>query len=152
MSMGAAPDRPERFKLPAAVSLLLVHDGKILLCRRKDTGWQDGKYGFMAGHIDGGESFTATLCREAMEELGITVEPRDVRFAHLQHNTVDGEYVYVFFVAEKWQGEPRIREPHKCDNIRWFPMDKLPDDLVYGTADVIGHYLAGVFYSESGFN
>ncbi len=122
-------DAPERFKLPATAILLLVRDDHILLCRRKDTGWEDGKYGFMAGHIDGNESFTAALCREAKEELGVIVKPSDVRFVHLQHHLSNKEYIYVYFVASKWEGEPKVNEPEKCDDVRWFTFDKLPPDL-----------------------
>jgi 8-oxo-dGTP pyrophosphatase MutT (NUDIX family) len=144
-------DVAERFELPATAILLLIREQKILLCRRYQTGWEDGKYGFMAGHIDGGESFSGALCREAMEELGIKIDPADVRFAHLQHHLSNKEYVYVYFAADKWEGEPEIKEPHKCDDIQWFPLDALPPDLVYNTADVIRYYRQGIYYSEDGF-
>ena len=141
----------ERFRLHATAILLLVHDGKVLLCRRFNTGWEDGKYGFMAGHIDGDESFRSALCREADEELGITIEPDDLRFFHVQHHISNKEYVYMYFTASKWKGEPSNRELHKCDDVQWFPLDNLPDKLVADTADTIEYYRHGVLYSESGF-
>ena len=141
----------ERFALHATAILLLVKDDKILLCRRFNTGWEDGKYGFMAGHIDGGESFTDALCREAKEELGIVIDPVDVRFVHVQHHISNKEYVYMYFAVTRWSGEPSIQEPDKCDDIRWFPMDSLPPKLIADTAQVIDCYQKGVIYSESGF-
>jgi 8-oxo-dGTP diphosphatase len=102
----------ERFKLHATAILLLVKDGKILLCRRFNTGWEDGKYGFMAGHIDGNEPFTVALCREAKEELGIEINPQDVHFVHVQHHCSNKEYVYMYFTASAWQGE-------MCDGSPW---------------------------------
>jgi 8-oxo-dGTP diphosphatase len=56
-----------RFTLPCTVPLLLVRDNKILLLRRYNTGWQDGNYGVPAGHIDGGESLTDAIIRDAIE-------------------------------------------------------------------------------------
>lgn len=141
----------ERFRLHATAILLLIKEGKILLCRRFNTGWEDGKYGFMAGHIDGEESFSTALCREAKEELGINVKPKDVQFVHVQHHISNKEYVYMFFTAHKWQGTPRIQEPDKCDDIQWFPLDKLPAELVADTAFIVDCYRKGVSYSESGF-
>jgi hypothetical protein len=35
----------ERFKLVSAVHLFFIRDGKILLLRRFNTGYEDGKYG-----------------------------------------------------------------------------------------------------------
>ncbi len=141
----------QRFTLPATAILLLIKGDKILLCRRDNTGWEDGKYGFMAGHIDGNESFRQALCREAKEELGITVAPEDAQFVHMQHHLSNKEYMYVFFVVNKWQGEPTICEPDKCGDIRWFPLSELPPNLVANTGETVQFYKDGVFYSETGF-
>lgn len=122
-----------------------------MLCRRHQTGWQDGKYGFMAGHIDGNESFRMALCREAKEELGIIIRPQDLEFAHVQHHISNKEYVYMYFAASKWQGQPRVCEPDKCDDVRWFPLEKLPPNLVADTGFILDYYQQGVHYSESGF-
>lgn len=138
----------ERFKLHATAILLLIKDGQILLCRRHNTGWEDGKYGFMAGHIDGGESFSQALCREAKEELGITINPADVRFVHARHYVGSKEYMFMFFTASKWQGEPIVCEPDKCDDVQWFPLDELPSELVVGTDFILECYRKGIAYSE----
>ena len=140
-----------RFMLPATAILLLIKDDRVLLCRRYNTGWEDGKYGFMAGHIDGGESFTSALCREAKEELGIAIKPEDLRFVHMQHRTSNKEYIYTYFTTAKWQGKVSIHEPDKCDGIQWFTLDKLPTNLVADTAFIIECYQKGVLYSETGF-
>lgn len=141
----------DRFRLHATAILLLIKDGKVLLCRRHNTGWEDGKYGFMAGHLDGDESFVAALCREANEELGITIRPKDVNFAHVQHHISSKEYVYMYFTAGKWTGEPVVQEPEKCDDVKWFALDGLPENLVADTAFILDCYRNGVLYSESGF-
>ena len=40
------------------------------------------------------------------------------------------ERVDYFFTATAWSGEPRIVEPEKCADLRWFPLDGLPDPVV----------------------
>jgi len=140
-----------RYTLPVAVSLLLVKDDKILLSRRHNTGWEDGRYGFIAGHIDGDESLTAALCREAYEEAGITIKPEDAVYVHSTHHKSNREYMYIFFEVKKWLGEPSIKEPDKCDALEWYPLDALPDNLVFGTKAVLEAYQRGVMYSEVGW-
>ena len=46
----------KRFKLILSVYLILVKDGKTLLLRRTNTGYEDGNYGLVAGHVDGNEN------------------------------------------------------------------------------------------------
>ena len=73
----------ERFKLIPAVYLLLRQDDKILLLRRANTGYQDGNYSLIAGHLDGDELATEGIIREAKEEAGITISKADLNFVHV---------------------------------------------------------------------
>src|SRR3989344_4788840 len=61
----------ERYKIIPEVFLFLVVDGKILLSRRFQTGWEDGNYGLPAGHGEDGETMREGVRREAREEIGI---------------------------------------------------------------------------------
>ena len=60
-----AVEKAKRFTLLSAVHLVLIKDDKILLLRRKNTGYEDGKYSLVAGHLDGKESVTTAMIREA---------------------------------------------------------------------------------------
>jgi hypothetical protein len=35
-----------------------------------------------------------------------------------------------FYEVRVWQGTPGIREPAKCASMEWFPLDRLPPDVV----------------------
>ncbi|HXH26320.1 MAG TPA: NUDIX domain-containing protein [Candidatus Acidoferrum sp.] len=144
----------DRFTLPAAVFLFLIQGDKILLMRRSGTGWHDGDYDLAAGHIDGNESLTTTVCREAHEEMGITIDPVNVKFVNLMHAyfAEDGkEYFDIYFEVEKWQGEPKIMEPGKCDDMQWFSLDRLPENLTPSTQMGLAAYQARSSYTEFGF-
>src|SRR3989344_9476080 len=107
----------KRFMLRAAVYLMPLKDNQILLSRRYKTGWMDGKYSLIAGHLDGNESVSKSMIREAYEEAGIKIDPEDLKPATVLHRySTDQEYMDFFFIAEKWTGEPTIKESNKCDD------------------------------------
>ncbi|HUD07311.1 MAG TPA: NUDIX domain-containing protein [Candidatus Saccharimonadales bacterium] len=142
----------ERFKLIPAVYLLLRRDNEILLLRRANTGYQDGKYSVIAGHQDGDELSTDAIIREAEEEAGIELSQTDLKFVHIAHrltrNQKDQERIDLFFEAWRWDGEVTNKEPGKCDDLSWFPLDKLPDNMLPLVRLVIEDVLSGVIYSE----
>ena len=50
------PEQPRaRFRVVAAVHLILLRGGRVLLLRRCNAGFEDGKYSLPAGHLDGEE-------------------------------------------------------------------------------------------------
>jgi ADP-ribose pyrophosphatase YjhB (NUDIX family) len=142
----------ERFKLIPAVYLLLRRNNEVLLLRRANTGYQDGTYSIVAGHLEGDELATTGIAREAKEEAGITVSPTDVRLVHTCHrlsrNEARQERVDLFFEASKWQGEITNAEPEKCDDLSWFPVDQLPDNMLPLVKYVVSHIAQGIAYSE----
>ncbi|MDB5182052.1 MAG: hypothetical protein JWP13_815 [Candidatus Saccharibacteria bacterium] len=141
----------ERFTLSAAVYLLLIKDNKVLLLRRYNTGWADGMYSMVSGHVDGGEPLSVAMCREAKEEAGITIAPGDIEFLHVMHRMSNKEYIDFFFMARNWEGEPYNAEPEKCDDMQWFPLDKLPDNILPHVRQVIAGYKKGLPFSEIGW-
>lgn len=142
----------ERFTLRAAAYLLLIKNGEVLLLRRHNTGWHDGEYTLPAGHIDGGETIRSELCREAIEEVGCTVSPDDLRFAHVMHQRDNNEYIDFYFVAQNWQGEPTNCEPEKCSEVQWFAINNLPVNILPNVKQALNAYAAGRAYSEFGWN
>ena len=59
-----------------AVYLLLLREGQVLLLRRHNTGYEDGNYSVIAGHVEPGERITQALVREAAEEAGSLMQRR----------------------------------------------------------------------------
>ena len=142
----------ERFKLIPAAYLVLRQDNKVLLLRRANTGYQDGKYGLVAGHLDGDELGTVAMAREAKEEAGIDVDPNKLRFVHIAHrlsrNQVDQERIDLFYELTEWQGQLQNTEPEKCDDLSWFNIDDLPDNMLPFVRLVLTDIAAGISYSE----
>ena len=53
-----------------ATFLLVEHDGAILLQRRRNTGFADGLWALVGGHMEHFEGVKEAMAREANEELG----------------------------------------------------------------------------------
>jgi ADP-ribose pyrophosphatase YjhB (NUDIX family) len=144
-----------RHKNVPASYLVLCKDNKVLLSRRYNTGYEDGMYSLVAGHVDPKETFTQCIIREAQEEAGIVLRAEDVTVAHIMHRNCspDEEYerIDTFFVAEKWEGEIVNREPHKCDELSWFDLDSLPENLLPYVKQAIEGAKNKIYYSEYGW-
>lgn len=141
----------DRYRIIPAAHLLLIRDQSILLARRFNTGYEDGNYSVAAGHLDGGESVRAAMVREAKEELGIDIDPSDLRIVHVMHRNSDDERVDFFLTTDVWQGEPRITEQDKCDDIRWFPLNGLPNNTIPYVRSAIESVKANESFSEFGW-
>ncbi len=137
-----------RFKMIAEVYLLFRRDGEILLSRRANTGYQDGRYGLVAGHVDGGEPLAVAAAREALEEAGVAIDPADLRLKVVMHRRAEDERLGFFFEPTRWSGELFNAEPHKCDELRWFPVDDLPADTIAYVREGVRCAEAGEAYSE----
>jgi 8-oxo-dGTP diphosphatase len=112
-----------RFTVIPAVHLFLVSGGRILLQRRFNTGYEDGKYSVVAGHLDGDEPATQAMVREDF-----------------------------FFTARAWHGTPRVMERDRCAELTWWPLERLPDGMVPYVRAAIDRYRDGVAFSEFGWS
>lgn len=141
-----------RFTLIPEAHLLLRRDDDVLLLRRQNTGYEDGNYSVVAGHVDGNETARQAMAREALEEAGLQIAPQALRLCHVMHRRSTAERVSFFFTADEWQGEPQNREPHKCSELAWYPLQSLPPNVISYVRTAIGLWQRGEVYSEFGWD
>src|SRR5581483_4419071 len=123
----------DRLKATPAAYLILEKDGKVLSIRRYNTGYRDGEYSLPAGHLEEGELPSECILREAQEEVGIKIKSEDLEFVCVHYRLREdqtGERIDFFFVADNWEGEPKIMELDKNDDLQWFYPDNLPKNMV----------------------
>ncbi|GGV24689.1 hypothetical protein GCM10010495_45390 [Kitasatospora herbaricolor] len=169
-SPAAAADRPEPRPepvLPAArtasagphrtgigLHLVIVDDGLVLLGRRRNSSFADGCWHLPAGHLEPGESITAGTAREAREELGIGIDPAGLELLHVLHHLdaddTEGR-LQLFFRPVVYTGQVSNREPEKCHELRWWPLDGLPEQVVPYTARALAEIALGRGLSTPGW-
>jgi len=133
-----------------AVYGILLQDDKVLMLRRYKTGWMDGMYGLPAGHLEKGEKLFEAAIREIYEETGVRIDENDLEFKHVSHRSEAGNFEYMdfYYIVRKWSGVPRITERDKSDDIQWFNLDKLPENIVPNTKMGIRAVLSDEAISE----
>jgi 8-oxo-dGTP pyrophosphatase MutT (NUDIX family) len=141
-----------RANFPATVHLFFFRGEEILLLRRAHTGFRDGEYSVPAGHLDGGETVIQAGRREALEEIGVEIDPVDILFSSVMHRREGDERVDFFVHVKAWQGEPFNAEPEKCDDLRWFPLSALPENMVPYVRRAIENHRQGLRFDEFGWN
>jgi len=126
----AATAQTKRSTFPIAAHVIFMKGKQVLMTRRFKTGYEDGNYSLPAGHVEVGETPKEGACREAQEEVGIKLEPSQLEPVLVMSRMGHRQSTDFFFVCRNWTGEPCNTEPHKCDDVAWFPLDKLPVNTV----------------------
>lgn len=144
--------RQKRFRLIGAVHLFLIRDGQVLLLRRFKTGYEDGNYSVVAGHLDGNEEIKQAMRREAREEVGIEIADDDLQVVGVMHRRSKDERLDFFLAAERWTGEIRNCEPGKCDQLIWRELDQLPENTILYVRRALGNYRAGRWFDSFGWH
>ena len=150
----------DRFVVVPAAYVFLLRDGvsgpEVLLQLRRNTGFMDDHWAAAAaGHVEKGETAYDAAHREALEEIGVT--DLDLTFVTAMQRTRGGEpideRIDFFFTARSWSGEPRILETLKAAELRWSPLDALPDPVVPHELTVLEGLRTGTTtaYSTFGF-
>lgn len=137
--------------MPVAVHLLLIRKGKILLLRRFNTGYEDGNYSVVAGHLDGNEDVKSAMIREAREEAGIEIKPNNIQIVGVIHRKSKGERIDFFLTADSWDNEIINTEPKKCDDLSWFEIDNLPFNIIPYVKRAIKNYISDVQFDVYGW-
>jgi 8-oxo-dGTP pyrophosphatase MutT (NUDIX family) len=145
----------KRHSVIPASYLILQKSNEVLLSKRFNTGYQDGQYSFVAGHVESNETFTQCIIRESYEEAGIKVKKEDLEVVHIcqrdSGSNIDNERIDVFFLVKKWSGEIKNKEPHKCSELSWHNIDCLPENTIDYIKEVINNIKIKKSYSEIGF-
>lgn len=140
-----------RFSMPCAVHVFLRRDDEVLLLRRANTGYEDGKYSVIAGHLDGNEEVLAAAVRETMEEAGIELTSEHTRVVGVMHRKADDERIDFFVEAWQWRGEVTNAEAHKCAGLDWYRLDELPTDVIPYVRQALENYRDGTWFDSFGW-
>jgi ADP-ribose pyrophosphatase YjhB (NUDIX family) len=134
------------------VYLYLMRDGKILLSKRENTGYEDTMWSLVAGHAEWGETAAKAMIREAKEEIDIDIKKEDLRVVHVLHRRSDRDNMDIFLHCDTWTGDLKNVEPHKCGGVAFFAMNELPGNTIGYIKEILVHIQNGFGYAEWGYS
>ena len=120
----AYPDRPI-----LAVSAAIIRGGRVFIARRA-RGPALGMWTMPGGVVEAGETLTAALLREILEETSMTIEPvalaghREV-MARDDAGRIQRHFVILCFASRWVSGEAVLNE--ELDDARWVRPSELKD-------------------------
>ncbi len=143
-----------------AADLILLKENKVLLQRRANTGWNDGKWNLVGGHIENEETLQECIIREAKEELGISINKKDVEIVHCTQYKSNRLTMQFYLKCTSWKGVPSIQAERqkngqivfKADKLEWFEVNSLPEDLLPTAREAIIASLNNNPFSTIGFD
>lgn len=122
---------------------IINNNNEVLLVKRSAGSRIDpGTWSRPGGEIKFGEYGAEAVEQEVLEETGLKVKVvRPLDSSEVLSPDRKKHWVGFGYLAKHVSGEPVNREPEKHDDIRWFPLDDLPDNLTSYTSNAIEAYL-----------
>ncbi|MFA4960643.1 MAG: NUDIX domain-containing protein [Candidatus Pacearchaeota archaeon] len=122
------------------VGVIIIRDNKEVLLGLRNSNPGKGTWASPGGRLELGESFYDCGEREVREETGLEIDilKEDSRLPVTNNVIPDqGHFVTIFIRANYLGGEPRIMEPDKCLEWKWFNWEKLPSGLYASNSNLI---------------
>lgn len=142
------------FTTPSFVAIVLKKDEQILLIKRKNTGCFDGYYALPAGAVEAEESIFYAAIRETQEEIGVRLKQDALHVSHVLHRKSEqhDQRIIFFLQASSWDGTIENREPDKHEQLEWFALDKLPENIIPHHKEALIEISKNNFFSEDGWD
>lgn len=141
--------KKERHKIVAAVYAIIIKNGKILLSLRENTGFMDGWYSLVAGHVEADETVDEAMLREAKEEANIVVKSMKLGTVMFRKG-IDGrdDYMDFFFIIDDYEGDIINKEPQKRGELKFFNITNMPNNVLNYVSKAVDNALKGIPYDN----
>jgi 8-oxo-dGTP diphosphatase len=124
------------------VGVLVVDTQKRVLLTLRNRAPEAGSWSIVGGKVDFLERLEQCAVREAREEAGVEVEL--VRLLCVTDHVLPDEeqhWVAPAYLGRIVSGEAKNCEPDKAREVRWFELDRIPENLTMTARNAIEAYV-----------
>ncbi len=140
MEKNATGEKP---RPKVGVGILIQNERNEVLLGLRNASHGTGEWSFPGGHLEFGETVFETAKREVKEETNLDIEEFDLVSVcdEMRYIKTDNKHYLNLGVLGKYVGgEPKVMEPEKCEEWKWFSPDALPENLFEATAYTLRNY------------
>lgn len=134
--------------------LALLHTTEgVLLVHRVGASFGDGLYSMVGGKVEAGETALQAIRREVLEEAALDIPESSFKLVHTLHRKgTETELIALCFKVDvNNMPEPCNNEPDKHDDMRFFAVDQLPENIIPAHRQIINCVQKGINYSQHGW-
>jgi 8-oxo-dGTP pyrophosphatase MutT (NUDIX family) len=132
------------------VHILLWQGKQILSGLCKNTAYGNRMYSLPGGKREVHESPTEAISREALEELGIELDQKNLEYSSTSYYRDDQRsFINFFFSCSKWNDVIGNKEDTKCAGLEWFDIGRLPQNTILFVRKAIVRMGSGKHYHET---
>ena len=124
------------------LAVIILKKDEVLLGQRQGSHGA-GTWAFPGGHLEYFESFKECAIREVKEETGLNIKLIDKNPVAATNDLFIKEkkhYITLFLRAEYQGGTPKIMEPEKCSEWKWFKWYQMPHNTMIPINNLIKFY------------
>ena len=111
-----------------------------------------GEWSFPGGHLEFGETVFETAKREVKEETDLDLDMFKLISVSDEMRYIKSDnkhFLNLGVKAEYKDGEPKVMEPQKCSEWKWFNLDDLPEKIFEATKQTINNYKENIIYQPN---
>lgn len=131
------------------IGVMILNERAEMLLGQRSGAHGAGEWAFPGGHLEFGCTIFKSAADEVFEETGLVIARYTLisLAEEMRYIASDGKhYLNIGVLGYYDGGDPRVMEPHKCREWRWFADDALPSPLMESTELMLEAYRKGVFY------
>lgn len=138
-------DKNQQVRVGCGALIVNEHNEVLLLKRSVKARDEFGYWSQPGGGVEYGETVESAIKREIREEIGVKIKLLKYLCYTDQHNVKGASHwVAISYLALISSGHVKNMEPDKHEEVKWFPIDRLPRKLSKTTRDSTRAYLASI--------
>lgn len=123
------------------VGAFILNEKNELLLHKRAVPAEKDHWCIPGGRLEMFERLEDAVIREVKEEIDVDIKVE--KLMGVCDHIIEAEnahWVAMSYLCKIINGEPKIMEPDKASEMKWFSLDKLPDKLTITTKKAVGDY------------